>query len=114
MSFYESVIILSQDLSLQKVNDILREVYAAVEDLGARPIKKEYWGLRKLAYNVKKNESGHYLMIAMELDDKSVLNKLDYHYRMHNDVIKYMTVKVPSVEEGNSIIMQAEQQTGEA
>ena len=62
MSLYESVFIVRQDISSQDINAITKNFITVVENMNGAIVKKEYWGLRTLAYPMKKNKRGHYTM----------------------------------------------------
>ncbi|MBL4614175.1 MAG: 30S ribosomal protein S6, partial [Magnetovibrio sp.] len=66
MPFYESVIIARQDLSTQQVEALTEQMTAVVTDNGGKVEKTEQWGLRSMAYKIKKNRKGHYIQLSME------------------------------------------------
>ena len=54
MRLYESVFIARQDVSAQHVEALTKDFSAIIENGGGKIHKHEYWGLRALAYRVKK------------------------------------------------------------
>ena len=66
MRLYESVFIARQDVSAQHVEALTKDFSAIIENGGGKIHKHEYWGLRALAYRVKKNRKGHYVMLNVE------------------------------------------------
>ena len=72
MSYYENVFIARQDIS-QPQAEALGEAFAKViADLGGKVTKREYWGLRNLAYRIKKNRKGHYVLMNLDVPPAAV------------------------------------------
>lgn len=106
MPLYESVFIARQDVSAQQVENLTQNFSSIVEDNGGRIAKSEYWGVRSLAYRIKKNRKGHYVM--MHIDAPAVaVQEMERNIRLNEDVIRYLTIKVDELEEGPSIVMQS-------
>lgn len=106
MPLYEHTLIARPDLSAQQAQDLIDGFGATLTEQGGRVAKTEYWGLRNLTYRVRKNRKGHYLHIAVEAP-ASVLTELERTERIHEDVLRYLTVKVEAIEEGPSMVMQS-------
>jgi small subunit ribosomal protein S6 len=84
----------------------LAETYAGViGEHGGEVTKNEYWGLRNLAYRVKKNRKGHYLHLNFKAGG-DVITELERQEELSDDVIRYMTVRVDELEDGPSVLMQ--------
>ena len=66
MRFYESVFIARQDITTAQVETMADEFAEIITSAGGSIKKREYWGLRALAYRIKKNRKGHYIMLNME------------------------------------------------
>ncbi|MEO3429642.1 30S ribosomal protein S6 [Pelagibius sp. CAU 1746] len=105
MAFYECVLIARQDVSASQVESLVADYTKILEDNGGRVAGSEYWGLRTLAYRIKKNRKGHYQMLRIEAP-AAALHELERNMRLSDDVIRYMTVRVEELEEGPSIVMQ--------
>ncbi len=104
--YYEHTLIARQDLSPQQIQS-LGETYAQViADQGGEVTKNEYWGLRNLAYRLKKNRKGHYVHLNFKAPTAAV-NELERQEELSDDVIRYLTVRVEKLEEGPSVLMQA-------
>ena len=102
---YEHTIIARQDLSAQQAQ-ALAETYAGViGEHGGEVTKNEYWGLRNLAYRVKKNRKGHYLHLNFKAEGE-VIKELERQEELSDDVIRYLTVRVDKLDDGPSILMQ--------
>ena len=105
MRSYEHTFIARQDLSPQQAQ-ALAETYAeVVTGNGGEVTKNEYWGLRNLAYRIKKNRKGHYLHLNLRAP-AAAIDELERQERLSDDVIRYLTVKVDELDDQPSIIMQ--------
>ena len=106
MRLYESVIIARQDVSSAQVDSMIAEFSAIIENGGGKIYKNEYWGLRSLAYRIKKNRKGHYVMLNLESESET-LNEYERIMGLNEDILRFMTVSIDEVDEGPSIMMQA-------
>ena len=66
MPLYECVLIARNDVTQQQVDTIADGVAAQLEADGGAVKKREYWGLRSLAYRIKKNRKGHYMLLGLD------------------------------------------------
>jgi small subunit ribosomal protein S6 len=106
MPFYENIFIARQDISTTQV-EALTEVFAnLVAENGGKVEKREYWGLRNLAYRIKKNRKGHYVLFNLDAPP-AVVNELERNMRINEDVLRYLTVRVEELEAGPSAMMQS-------
>lgn len=106
MALYEHTVIARPDLSAQQAQALADQFGQVVTEQGGTIAKVEYWGLRNLAYRVKKNRKGHYLHLVVDAP-AAAISELERTQRIHEDVLRYLTVKVDGFEEGQSAIMQA-------
>ena len=106
MPYYENVFIARQDISSQQVELMTEEFSKLVSDNGGEVPKTEYWGVRGLTYRIKKSRKGHYVLMNLDAPPDSV-QELERQMRLHEDVIRYMTIRVDELEEGPSIMMQS-------
>ena len=106
MRLYESVFIARQDVSTTQVENLTKDFTAIIENGGGKILKHEYWGLRNLAYRVKKNRKGHYVMLNLETDPDT-LAEYERIMGLNEDVLRFMNIAIEEVEEGPSIMMQA-------
>jgi len=106
MPYYESVIIARQDMSGTQVEGLTDSLAALVEERGGAVVKREHWGLKSLAYRLKKNRKGHYVMLNLDAPWPAV-EEMERQMRLNEDVLRYMTIRVDAIEEGPSAMMQA-------
>jgi len=107
---YECIFIARQDVPAADVNKLTDKFSELFETHGGSVVKKEYWGLRSLAYEVKKNKKGHYVCLSVNADHDS-LNEFERNCKINEDVLKFMTLSVSKIEEGPSIMMQAPEES---
>lgn len=104
MAFYETVFISRQDLSEKQVKDLTSEFTKIIEDMGGKISKTEQWGLRTLAYKINKNRKAHYTLIEMDAPAAAV-QEVERKMRLHEDVSRYLTIKLDALSEGPSPMM---------
>jgi small subunit ribosomal protein S6 len=105
MRFYEHTFIARQDLSAQQAQNLAETYAGVVAEQGGEVTKSEYWGLRNLAYRIRKNRKGHYLHFNLNAPAEAI-EELERQERLSDDVIRYLTVKVDRLDEKPSILMQ--------
>ena len=105
MPFYESVYIARPDISATQVETLNESLAAIITEHGGKVTKTEYWGLKNLAYKIKKNRKGHYSLLNIEAPH-SALSELERQMRINEDVLRYISIKMDELEEGPSIMMQ--------
>ena len=106
MRFYESVFIARQDITTAQVETMADEFAEIITSSGGSIKKREYWGLRALAYRIKKNRKGHYIMFNMETGPEA-LSEYERILGLNEDVLRFLNIRIDEVPEGPSIMMQA-------
>jgi small subunit ribosomal protein S6 len=104
MPFYECVLIARSDITPQQVEGLADQMAAVISEGGGSVGKKEYWGLRNLAYRIKKNRKGHYLLMNIDAPPPAVA-EMERQLRLNEDVLRFLTVRVEALEEGPSAII---------
>jgi small subunit ribosomal protein S6 len=90
MALYEHLLIARQDISAQAVDALATHLKTIVEGEGGKVEKQEYWGLRGLAYRIKKNRKGHYVLLNINAPAKAVI-ELERQLKINEDVLRYLT-----------------------
>ena len=111
MAYYESVFIARQDISATQVDALTDAFTNVVQEQGGKVTKKEYWGLRNLAFRIKKNRKGHYVLFNLDAPAAAV-KEMERNMRINEDIIRFLTVRVEALEEGPSAIMQSKSREG--
>lgn len=112
MALYECVLIARQDISAAQAEQ-LGETYAQIiRDNGGQVTKTEYWGLKTLAYKIKKNRKGHYLMLHIDAPAAAVL-EMERNMGLSEDVLRYMSLRVETLDANPSAMMQSRGERGD-
>ena len=106
MPLYESVYIARPDISATQVETLTAVMTKILEENGGKVTKDEYWGLKSLAYRIKKNRKGHYSLLNINCP-AAALTEMERNMRLHEDVLRYMSVRVDEHEEEPSVMMQS-------
>lgn len=106
MPLYESVFIARQDISAAQVDSLADSFANIIAERGGQVKKKEYWGLKNLAYRIKKNRKGHYTLFNIDAP-ASAVQEMERNMRLNEDVLRYLTVRVEELEEGPSAMLQS-------
>ncbi|MBU6371650.1 MAG: 30S ribosomal protein S6 [Alphaproteobacteria bacterium] len=101
---YEHVLIARQDISSQQVDALVEDVTRTIQSLGGQVGKTEIWGLRTLAYRIKKQRKGHYALLNIALPPEQV-DELARRQGINEDIIRFKTIKVEKWDEEPSPIL---------
>jgi len=93
MANYESVFIARQDLGASQVNELAQNFSDVIKAQGGEVVKVDNWGLKNLAYRIKKNRKGHYVLLNIVAPAQAI-QEYERLMRLNEDIIRYMTVKV--------------------
>ena len=104
MPLYECVLIARNDVTQQQVEGIVDGIASQLETEGGEMKKREYWGLRGLAYRIKKNRKGHYMLLGLDAKPAFV-TEMERQLGLNEDILRFMTLRVSDVEEGPSAIL---------
>jgi small subunit ribosomal protein S6 len=105
MSLYESVIIIRQETSPQQVEALADTYQDLIKENGGSIKKRENWGLRSLAYKIKKNRKGHYILFNIDAPSAAI-HEMERLMSLNEDILRYLTLRVDELEEGPSIPAQ--------
>jgi len=104
MPLYECVLMARNDVTQQQVEAVADEIAAQLEADGGAVKKREYWGLRSLAYRIKKNRKGHYMLLGLDAKPAFV-TEMERLLRLNEDILRFMTVRVDAIDEAPSAIL---------
>ncbi len=105
MAFYEHVFLTRQDVSGQRVDELVEQFKGIIEAGGGTIGKTEYWGLKSLAYRINKNRKAHFSLMNLDAPHEAV-SEMERQMRINEDVLRFMTVRVDELEEEPSVQMQ--------
>ncbi|NJM82483.1 MAG: 30S ribosomal protein S6 [Tabrizicola sp.] len=105
MPLYEHVFISRQDLSNAQAEGLIEHFSTVLADNGGKVVENEYWGVKTMAYKINKNRKGHYAFLKSDAPAAAV-QEMERLMRLHDDVMRVLTIKVDKHGEGPSIQMQ--------
>ncbi|OAN84448.1 30S ribosomal protein S6 [Jannaschia sp. EhC01] len=105
MALYEHVMIARQDLSNTQAEALNEHFGTVLTDNGGTVVDTEYWGVKTMAYKINKNRKGHYSFIRTDAPSAAI-QEMERLMRLHDDVMRVLTIKVDAHEEGPSVQMQ--------
>jgi len=106
MAFYENIFIARQDISSAQVDALADQFAAVLGENGGAVKKKEYWGLKTLAFRIKKNRKGHYVLLNIDAPPAAV-QEVERQMRINEDILRFLTVRVDELEEAPSAMLQS-------
>ena len=105
MPFYEHVMIARQDLSNTQAEGLIEHFSTVLSDNGGSVVENEYWGVKTMAYKINKNRKGHYAFLKTDAPAPAI-QEMERLMRLHEDVMRVLTIRVDEHAEGPSVQMQ--------
>ena len=105
MPLYEHVFMARQDISTQQVEALMKEFQGVIEELGGKVPKTEYWGVKQLAYKIKKSRKAHYALFNIDSPPQAVA-EMERRMSISTDIIRFITVRVEELEIEPSAMMR--------
>ena len=112
MPLYEHVMISRQDLSNTQAEGLIEHFGSVLADNEGKLVDSEYWGVKTMAYKINKNRKGHYAFLRTDAPTTAI-QEMERLMRLHDDVMRVLTIKVDAHEEGPSVQMQKREERGE-
>jgi small subunit ribosomal protein S6 len=101
MALYEHVYLARQDVSPQQVEALTGQFKNVVASLGGTVGKTEYWGVKSLAYRIKKNRKAHFTLLNIDAPPAAIA-ELERQEGLSEDVLRFLTLRAKEFEEGPS------------
>ena len=105
MALYEHVYLARQDVTAQQVDTLTEQLKGVIEANGGKVAKVEYWGVKSLAYRVKKNRKAHFTLMNIDAPPAAVA-EMERQMRINEDVLRILTIRVEEHEEGPSAMLR--------
>lgn len=105
MANYETIIITRQDVSAAQVETLIDEMSAILTQAGGTIARREYWGLRSLAFRIRKNRKGHYTLLNYSVDT-AAKDEMERLLGLNTDVLRHMTLVTENLPEEQSVILK--------
>ncbi|WP_342641683.1 30S ribosomal protein S6 [Rhodoligotrophos ferricapiens] len=106
MALYEHIFMVRQDASNAQVEALTEQFKTVIQENGGSVGKVEYWGLRPVAYRIKKNRKAHYTLMNIEAPHAAVA-EMERQMKINEDIVRFLTLKVDEHETGPSAMMRA-------
>ena len=105
MALYEHVFLARQDISSQQVDTLVETFKGVLEENGGTVGKVENWGVKTLAYRIRKNRKAHYVLMNVDANHAAMM-EMERQMRLNEDVLRHMTIRVEEHEDTPSAMMQ--------
>jgi small subunit ribosomal protein S6 len=105
MPLYEHVFLGRQDISAQQFEGLFETYQAIIKDNGGAIEKTESWGIKNLAYKIKKNRKAHFALMNINAPHEAVA-EMERQMSISTDIIRFLTLRVDEHDEGPSAMMK--------
>jgi small subunit ribosomal protein S6 len=105
MPLYEHVFLARQDVSQAQVDALTKEYTEVITEGGGKIAKSEYWGVKPLAYKIKKNRKAHFSLMNIDAPPAAVA-EMERRMTLSPDVLRFLTIRVDEHETEPSIQMR--------
>jgi small subunit ribosomal protein S6 len=105
MALYEHVYLARQDVTAQQVEALTEQLKGVLTTRGGKIAKAEYWGVKSLAFRIKKNRKAHFSLLNIDAPSAAVV-EMERLLRLNEDVIRFITLRVDEHEEGPSAMLR--------
>jgi small subunit ribosomal protein S6 len=105
MPLYEHVFLARQDVSNAQVETLTKEYTDLIEQGGGKVTKQEYWGVKSLAYKIKKNRKAHFSLLNIDAPHAAVA-EMERLMGLSTEIIRFLTIKVDEHETEPSVMMR--------
>ncbi|WP_336287870.1 MULTISPECIES: 30S ribosomal protein S6 [unclassified Bartonella] len=104
MALYEHIFLARQDIAPQQIDDLLGVYKGVIEAYGGKVGRVENWGLRTLAYRIRKNRKAYYVLINIDAPAAAIA-EVERQMRINEDILRYMTIRVKEHEKEKSAML---------
>jgi small subunit ribosomal protein S6 len=105
MPLYKHIFLARQDVTAQQVETMVDQYKGVIEGNGGKVEKTEMWGVKSLAYRIKKNRKAHFAMFNLDAPAAAVA-EMERQMRINEDVLRFMTIRVDELDSEPSVMMQ--------
>ncbi|MCZ2328553.1 30S ribosomal protein S6 [Bartonella sp. F02] len=104
MALYEHIFLARQDIALQQIDELLKIYKDIIEAHGGKVGRIENWGLRPLAYRIRKNRKAYYVLVNIDSPAEAI-SEIERKMRINEDILRYMTIRVEKHEKEQSAML---------
>ena len=110
MALYEHVYLARQDVTAQQVETLTEQMKSVIQAGGGTVAKVEYWGVKSLAYRIKKNRKAHFTLMNISAPSAAVA-EMERQLGLNEDVLRVLTLRVEELEEGPSAMLRKREES---
>jgi len=103
--YYETVFIVNPDVSQENTEVLTNELIEKIEQAGSRIVKREYWGVRPLAYSIQKRNRGHYALLVTD-GAANVSKLIDETLRLDERILRFLTTSITELSDEPSPLLR--------
>jgi small subunit ribosomal protein S6 len=103
--YYETTFIVNPDISQEKTQELTDQLVAKVEKAGGRIVKREYWGVRPLAYPIEKRKRGHYVLLVTD-GEAAAVQALETAIQLEERILRFLTVRLSELSDEPSPLVR--------
>jgi small subunit ribosomal protein S6 len=89
---YETIYIINSNVEQDGIKSLVEKFKTLIETEGGKVSEVQEWGMKRLAYPIKKLEQGYYVLVNFESEPK-LIEELERVYRITDEVIKFITIR---------------------
>jgi small subunit ribosomal protein S6 len=93
MNIYENIVILDAALTDEETDATITKIKGLIADHGGEVLKIDVWGRKKLAYEIKKQRKGLYVLLLYKATP-ATNNKIEEFYRVSDAVLKHLIIRL--------------------
>ena len=98
MNKYETIFIINPSIESEDIEKVIEDTQNLISGSGGTVIRVDKWGKKRLAYEVKGNRDGYYVLVDFEAEPQFV-QRLGRYYGLTEEIIKYMTLRAEELPE---------------
>ena len=110
MALYEHVYLARQDVTAPQVEALTETLKTLIASNGGSVSKVEAWGLKSLAFRIKKNRKAYFTLMNIEAPSAAIV-ELERQLSLNEDVIRYLTLRVDEHEAGPSAMLRKREES---
>ena len=110
MPQYEHLFLARQDVTAQQAEAIAEQIKTVIAGNGGSVSKVEAWGLKSLAYRIRKNRKAHFTLMNL-VAPPAAITEMERLLGINEDVIRFLTVRVEEHETGPSAMLRKREDT---
>ncbi len=103
--YYETTFIVNPDVSQEKTQELTDQLVDKIEKAGGRIVKREYWGVRLLAYPIEKRKRGHYTLLVTD-GEAAAIEALEHAIQLDERILRFLTVRLNELSDEPSPLMR--------